>query len=200
VTAILHRPAQVAVPIGDPTRWSESLDVAELAAHIAWCGARARNTHEQGKRLEQFASWLLSYIPGFRVTRANITSDDGSAEIDIAIWNERREGGFPGFQSDLLVECKNWRRPVSSHDVAWFDWKMRLGGVREGFLIAANGITKHVGRRSDAVAILTTANADQPTRKIFVLTVDELAGLTSTESLRDLIILKSTKLAARDPL
>lgn len=192
-------PAPVTLPIGDRERWSSPLDVAELAAHVAWCRASVRTTREKGTRLEGLLAWLLSYLPGFRAERANLYSEDGAQEVDLFLWNEQLPEGFPNFGAQIMCECKNWNRPVDSSDVAWFDWKMRLGGVTEGVMLAASGITARASRREAAVGILTAANADSPARKIHVITLDDVERLTITRELRDLIIEKSLGLAARAP-
>ncbi len=193
-------PSPVGIPFGDEALWSTPLDTAELALHVAWCRAPASTTKEKGKRLEQLLSWLFPHLPGFRAERTNLYSSDGSQEIDILFWNDQKEGGFPNFGSCVLAECKNWEQPVDSSDVAWFDWKLRLGGVSEGVLLAANGITANGKRHNAAVSILNTANADTPGRSIYVITLDEVAALTSTVHLRTLLIQKSLGLAARSPL
>jgi hypothetical protein len=184
-------PAPVAVPRGDATTWMQELDTAELAAHVQACQAPTPTTRDKGRRLEQLAIWLLPHIPGFRMRRVNVFSADHAQEIDIAVWNEQMQGGFPSFGPKLIVECKNWDRRVDSSDVAWFDWKMRLGGVREGILIAAQGVTGTRSRRQAAQAIITAANSEDPPRQILVLTLSEIAGLTSSLQLRELLIDKS---------
>jgi Restriction endonuclease len=196
----MTRPSHVTVPRGDPSTWGQVLDMAELAAHLDLCRAPAPTTREKGQRLEQLAIWLLPHLPGFRVRIVDFFSADHAQEIDLLIWNEQMQGGFPSFGEKIIVECKNWERPVDSSDIAWFYWKMRLGGVREGILIAANGVTGEMKRRRAAQGILTAANADDPARKIFVVTLSEIAGLTSYTELRELLIDKSLKLTGQDAL
>lgn len=199
MTEGLSVPAPVTLPIGDSERWTSPLDKAELSAHVAWCRAPASTTTEKGQRLECLLAWLLSYLPGFRADRANLYSEDGAQEVDLFFWNEQWRDGFPNFGAQIMCECKNWDRPVDSSDVAWFDWKMRLGGITEGVLFAASGITTRRYRREAAVGILTAANADSPARKIHVITLDDVERLSTTHDLRNLIIEKSMGLAARSP-
>jgi hypothetical protein len=192
-------PVPVSIPYGDDTTWTQSLDTALLAAHVAQCRAEAPNSHEKGQRLEQLLCWLLAHIPGFRVLKVNKFSADHSQEIDISLWNEQvARVGFPQFSSTILVECKNWTRRVDSSDVAWFDWKMRIAGVNEGILVAASGVTGDRDRREAAQAILSTVNSQQ--RRILVLTLEEIAGLTSRHDLRELLIGKMMDLVAGNGL
>lgn len=192
-------PAAVPIPYGDDSTWTQPLDLALLAAHVGQCRAEATNTREKGQRLEQLLCWLLAHVPGFRIYASDSFSEDHAQEIDITLWNERiSPSGFPSFGSTILAECKNWTRRVDSSDVAWFDWKMQIAGVSEGILVAASGVTGHAIRRTAAQAILSLANSQH--RKIIVLTLDEIARLTSRHDLRELLIQKVMSLAARNAL
>lgn len=193
------KPAAITLPFGDPSIWSGPLDTNELARHIDQCRANAPTHQEKGERLEQLVCWLFPHIPGFRAERVDVFSDDGAQEIDVIFWNNGHPEGFPSFGTIVLAECKNWQRPVDSSDVAWFDWKMRMGGVTHGILMAANGITMKYSRREAAVGILTSANADVPPRRIHVVTLADLELLESTADLIQLLKLKSMGLVARDP-
>ncbi len=200
-SAAPQEPAQISLPLGDVSTWQASLDIAELSRHVAYCRASAPSKTDQGKRLEHLACWLLSHLPGFSARTSNFFSHDGAQELDVLFWNERLPGGFANFGSTLMVECKNWGGRVDSSDVAWFDWKLRLGNVSEGILIAANGITTSHDRRGSAAGILIAANGDQPNpRKIIVVTLEEIEAIKSTDDLRDLLIYKQMALAGRNPL
>jgi Restriction endonuclease len=192
-------PAIFTLPIGDPAKWSQTLDTTELKRHVAWCRNRGSSTRETGDRLEALACWLISHLAGFSAEHKNVFSEDGAQEIDIIFWNEQLANGFVSFGSKVIVECKNWARRVDSSDIAWFAWKMRLGGVTDGILIAANGITMNKSRREDAVAILAMTNSDEPSRRIYVLTLEDIEGVSSTDDLRKLLIRKSMNLTARTP-
>ncbi|GAA4472450.1 restriction endonuclease [Phytohabitans houttuyneae] len=188
-------PLRVPIPYGDDATWTQPLDTTLLTEYVAACKEQARTTKEKGDRLESLLCWLLPHIPGFRAHTVNQFSADHSQEIDMLIWNERHPTGFPSFREKIMVECKNWIRKVDSSDVAWFDWKMRLGGVTEGLLVAANGITGDSSRRHDAESILAHANAEQ--RRILVITLEEIGAITSRYNLRELLIEKVMGLSAR---
>lgn len=185
----------VSMPHGDVSTWTQPLDTSLLAEHVTDCRCSNGTTRDKGQRLERLLCWLLPHVPGFRVHAVDMFSADHAQEIDLLLWNEQQAGGFPSFREKIIAECKNWTRPVDSSDVAWFDWKMRLGGVSEGILLAASGITGDPLRRSAAEGILAAANAEQ--RRILVVTLDEVAALTSRQDLRDLLIGKVLNLTAR---
>ena len=190
-------PAPLTIPRGDVSTWGEEFDIADLAERVQLCRDAAATTREKGQRLEQLAIWLLPHIPGFQVRKTDVFNPDHSQEIDILVWNEKMPGGFPSFGENIIVECKNWEGRVDSSDIAWLYWKMRFGGVREAILIAANGITGMASRRRNAQAIVILANAEDPSRRIFVLTLSEIERLTTRDDLRELLIDKSLDLAAQ---
>lgn len=185
-------PQPVSVPRGDVTTWTTALDQMELAAHVAACNSAVGPA--KGTPLEQFLAWLLAHIPGFEVTATDVFSHGGSNEVDVIVWNYQQQGGFPTFGDVILVECKNWTEAVDSSAVAWFDWKMRLGGATVGILVAANGITGVAHRATAAWSIVSMANMDR--RRILVVTMAELAALTCTNDLRRLLVKKASLLTA----
>jgi hypothetical protein len=192
-------PHPVTLPFGDSTAWNTPLDVNELAAHVAHCRASASTTTEKGARLEQLMCWLMGHLPGVQARQINRFSANGAQEIDVLFHNEPTSGGFPTFSTRFIGECKNWQHPVDSSDVAWFAWKMRLGGAYQGVLFAANGITSHATRLSRAHSIVQQMNAENPSRQIYVVTLDEIASLRSTEDLRGLFIDKAMGLMSGSP-
>jgi hypothetical protein len=78
----------------------------------------------------------------------------------------------------MLVEAKNWTRRVDSQEVAWFDWKMRMGAVSRAILVAARGVTGDIRRRKSAIDIIHTSNREG--RRILLVTMHDLAAVTST--------------------
>lgn len=190
-------PEGVNLPIGGPETWNNEIDVTELQRQVAFCRAAAPNTKEKGDRLESLMIWLLSHVPGFRAELRNEYSADGSQEVDVIFSNTKDFNGFPSFDGIIFGECKNWARPVDSSDVAWFDWKMRLGNVHHGFLFAAQGITANRDRRGRAGNIISTALRDG--RTIMVITLDDLMNIQSTEDLLKLIKNKILFLSIQRP-
>jgi hypothetical protein len=81
------------------------------------------------------------------------------SEVDLAVWND--DSPWSSFGPVFVVECKNWDRKVGSAEVAWFDWKMRLGGVTTGILLSAEGVTGEVRYLENARAIVARANQDR---------------------------------------
>jgi hypothetical protein len=193
-------PEAIAVPHGDAAKWSNPLDVAELSRHVESCRDLTATPQVRGARLESLLVWLLPHVDGVSAQRKNSFSDDGAQEVDVVFFNEGRDPVFRALGEAILGECKNWAKPVDSGEVAWMDWKMRLGGVKDGVLLAANGITARNDRLQDASAIIKAANSDNPQRRIYVVTLNEVAALTSTDGIREMFRGKLMSLATRDPL
>lgn len=189
----------VALPRGDVTTWAAPLDTAVLAAYVERCREAQRDpsisTTEKGRPLEDLMLWLVAHVPGFVVRQRNVWSASRAQEVDLLVWNEQHAEGFASFGNKILVECKNTGSKVDASDVAWFDWKMRLGGVTDGILVAAHGITGEAQQQNAAQEILTHAHVDG--RRILVVQLDQIAQVSSREDLRNLLIDRLLALATR---
>jgi hypothetical protein len=144
-------------------------------------GDRAPTRAEQGRALEDLACYVFGLVPGISVTMRNALNVFDSEEIDVAFWNELDPRGLPFLPRILLVECKNWSRPVGSDEVAWFDRKLEARGLSFGILVAARGITGEPVGRTAAHQIVAQALRDQ--RQIIIFGRDELQGMTNTDEL-----------------
>lgn len=171
------------LPIGDAHTWGTALDRDELRARI---DVARHNEADKGTALEEFVAWLVPHISGLSVRAANTYSYGRASEIHLTVWNEQHEAGFRSINPPILIECKNWQRLVGAAEVAWFDWKMRLGGATHGLLVSANGVTGDVSEKNAAHQIIQTARSEG--RTIVVLTLEELADQSSADDLRFLII------------
>lgn len=140
---------------------------------------------DKGAALEEFCAVFFGSVPGITVAERNVLSDAHSQEIDIVLDNDAFPDGLPMLCDPLFVEAKNWSRPVGSAEVAWFDWKLRLGGITHGFLVAANGITGSAEDGKSARAIVKQAAIEH--RWILVVTPDELLTCATSEDLRALV-------------
>lgn len=97
---------------------------------------------ERGDRLEAIARYLTSLLPG-SVPRANLLSADNAFESDIIVANVYTQ---PTIISDLfgryiLVECKNYGRPVDVSRVGYFLHRMRMVHASFGILFATSSVT-----------------------------------------------------------
>jgi hypothetical protein len=92
-----------------------------------------------GKALERLATYLLSCIPGCRVTGRVLTH---STDHDVVC---AFDGSTGDFRDDLgryvLVECKDWSRPADFTTVAKFARVLQSAKCRAGILISPSGMS-----------------------------------------------------------
>lgn len=154
---------------------------------------------DKGIALEEFCAEFFGAIPGVEVADRRVLDDAHSQEIDLVLDNEQHPDGLRGLAQILFVEAKNWSSPVGSAEVAWFDWKIRLSGYSEGFLIVASGVTGREDDKTSAWRILSQANIEG--RRLIVLTPDEMVACHDSTAVNELIRSKLRRLAVhRAPL
>jgi hypothetical protein len=149
----------------------------------------------KGKAFEDLACYLLSGIPGIKITARNEMNTFATEEIDVACKNENDPAGLGSLVDFFLVECKGWRDAVNSEQISWFLTKIRHRGVRFGILIAANGITgepEHLSRANFLVGVEMAAFGI----KMIIVTRKEIETLMSGEDFAKLIIQKVCTLHA----
>lgn len=103
-----------------------------------------KGVDKTGKLLEIFASYILGCIPGFQVEERKKTKEyhfDGFL---------RTRGNYLDFRSDLgfyiLVECKNWDKPIGVEEIGYFAHKLSVHDCSAGIIFSKFGTT---GERSD---------------------------------------------------
>ena len=101
----------------------------------------------QGKAYEALAVHLFESVPGCFAER-DIISFFGAEQIDVAVGNPRLPDGLPLLPTVLIVECKDWARPVDSKAVGYFINILANRGVEAGVLIAATVTASRATRRN----------------------------------------------------
>jgi hypothetical protein len=149
---------------------------------------------EKGKALEDLAEYLFTGIPGITIAVRNRKNVFATEEIDIAFWNEQHNDGLKAFDPTILVECKNWSKPVGSMEVNWFLSKVEHRGERFGILLAANGITGDAQDMKEAHRVV--ANYLLKRIRLIVISREEILALTSSDELVKLIKVKYCEVIA----
>jgi hypothetical protein len=157
----------------------------EIIKEYLESGDQATNNTEKGRALEDLVCYLFGQVPGISITKRNALNKYKSEEIDIAFWNNKLKDGLDFLDNIILVECKNWSKPVGSEEVSWFDSKLRRRSQRFGVLVAANGITGDSVSIDAAHEIIRCALAED--RRLIVITRSEIENLQDTEALVILI-------------
>jgi hypothetical protein len=164
----------------------------EVVASYWTRGDRARTSHAKGKALEDLIAYLFVQIPGLAESVRNQLNAFGAQEVDVAFWNEQLREGLRQFDHLLLVECKNWDKPVGDGELSIFREKLRSRGRPLGILVAARGITGDPELRNRAHQQLASALAEG--REILVVTRREIEALGDTEELVRLLKQKRLQL------
>lgn len=146
---------------------------------------RARTQAARGKAFEDLACLIFESIQGVSVTHRNALDYFDSEEIDVALYNDQHPRGLKTFAPFLLVECKNWSKPVGSAEVNTFVTKLRHRGLDFGILIAANGITGSPEDGKNAHQAVTCALIEKI--RLIVITRAEIEALRAGDALVSLI-------------
>jgi Restriction endonuclease len=164
-----------------------------LTPRLAMLYSYLAHAPDRGKALEDFCAEFFDAIPGVSVASRRVIDDAHSQEVDLVLENERHPDGFRNLAQILFVEAKNWNSRVGSAEVAWFDWKIRLSGYTQGFLVVSNGVTGSSEDKSSAWRILSQANIEG--RRLIVLTPDEMIACSDPAAVLNLISSKLRRLA-----
>jgi len=99
----------------------------------------SEDSNLKGKLFEKAVKEIFELVPGLKVVGSNV--NDGMEEIDIQLRNYNREHVWAEFGGMILVECKNWSRPVGANEIASFKDKIIKSGLKSGILVAQVGVT-----------------------------------------------------------
>lgn len=141
-----------------------STDEAEAEIRQLWAAARSESdSNRKGKLLEDLMVQILTTIPGFQ--HASPRRRNELEEIDILVRNESDDALWTKEGPYLLVECKNWSKPVGTPELRALAYKLehRYGRCRLGLFIAPGGFTESVktevltGRKGDHLVLLLDA-------------------------------------------
>lgn len=115
---------------------------ADAAVRETWREASATaDPHRKGKLLEDLLVLLLKTIPGFSHVEARRRNE--IEEIDVVVRNESRDPLWAKESPYILVECKNWSRPVDPEAYDHFRAKLieRSGRCKLGIFVAPGGFS-----------------------------------------------------------
>lgn len=120
------------------------IDVTETETEIreAWKALdEPPDPNVRGRALEILLTRIFKTIPGFRSVDSNLRN--ALEEFDLTIRNESEDPFWKRESLYLLVECKNWSKPVGVDQLCRFLDKLpRFGRVRLGMFIAPGGVTE----------------------------------------------------------
>jgi hypothetical protein len=175
-----------------------AIDTARLADLLAPGDEEGASNAAKGGALEAALRYAFEQIPGVSCEMQRAKNASASEEIDLLFSNVRNEDGLRRFESELLVEAKNWAKPVGAIEINWFATKLRRRNQRTGVLVAARGITGNVDLMNAAVGQIGQALAEG--REVVVLLREELEAVSSGERLAKLLEQKRDHLVARQDI
>jgi len=147
---------------------------------------------ERGQLLEDLVEEVIGSIPGLRFAERRARNYFNSEEIDLSFWNDRIDAGLPEQPQQVLVECKNWSKPVGAMEVCWFLTKLKRRSLDFGILVAMCGITGDPDDLSEAHEI--GAYFLQQSVRLVVITRTDLEQFTTGRALVKLIQSKLLRL------
>jgi Restriction endonuclease len=137
----------------------------------------------KGKLFELLIAYLMRTLGPFE-TRGRVRTLDGEHDLIVRDTSPR-----PLALGDyILVECKNWERPVGAHEVKKFGHDVRAASCESGIIAAKNGIT---GRERDDARYTIRRLYHRDGIVLIVLDASDLDRLVSRRVLlADLLVTK----------
>jgi hypothetical protein len=118
----------------------------QLKVSLEAC-ASAKTSAEKGKSLEILAECFIKLFPKLEVAKRNVKIEN--EELDIVVKNENEKIFWQRLGTPIIIECKNWIKPVGAPEVRNLIQKMRE--VKTAFLIVACGITSENGAQYEII-------------------------------------------------
>ena len=143
------------------------IEEREKEIRALWAAVQSESDRNyKGRLLEDLMALLFNRVSGFH--HANTRRRNQDEEIDIFIRNESTDPFWSREKSQyLLVECKNWSKPVDARELIVFRNKLenRGGRCRLGFFVAVGGFTdgfhSHAATfRKDDILVVPMSKAD----------------------------------------
>jgi hypothetical protein len=166
-------------------------DLAAVAAALGGLAAPAASTVQLGDRMQDLAAYLLDTMPGVKVTRQKSTNFGRSEETDIWLQHQMHLSALPFSDFLVPVECKNEATAISAGDITRFAAKIADSSGTDGLFIAR---AKLAGGEPYENAHLAIHDELVKGRRIVVLVSADLATLTTTQDLVDVIVDRFTEL------
>ncbi|WP_435097445.1 restriction endonuclease [Halarchaeum sp. P4] len=122
----------------DTERFHLDLDAFEDVLHTV---ENPSSTQEKGESLENLAGLLFDGIDATATTEQNMFT--ATSEVDVVARHEgvRDYTLFDEYSRYILIECKNWSKPVGAKQIRDFKGKLQASGVNLGVFFSQSGVT-----------------------------------------------------------
>jgi CheY-like chemotaxis protein len=144
------------------SRSAQERELQELWASVQ----SEKNSQRKGALLEELMIRIFKTLPG--LTNITLRGRSRDEEIDLIVLNESIDPFWSRENSQyILVECKNWSKPVGPGEFVIFRNKLENRGARcrLGFFVALGGVTEGFGThaatfRKDPHLVVTLDRSD----------------------------------------
>jgi hypothetical protein len=160
---------------------------------LADCQDGRLSTTARGRAFEELFAHFLAPIPSIAIQRDTVNFAQ-SDEIDIAVAHNPWQSELGCYPSLFLVEAKNWNSSVDSSSITAFTEKLRTRHIELGILFTTRGVTGEPASRRAAHHQSTSALSDGI--RLVLITIDDVAGLPTSEEFTQLLIRRVLGLAA----
>ena len=146
---------------------ADNYEVNKIFANYLLKEVEEYGADKSGEMLEIFASYILGCIPGFQVEKQKKTKE---YHFDGFI---RSRGDYLDFRSDLglyiLVECKDWNKPIGPEEIGYFAHKLSTHDCRAGIIFSKSGITGKYSDKEPRFGVLTILKSYHHLGKIIMI-------------------------------
>lgn len=143
---------------------------------------KARTNNEKKESLENLVSLMVKDLQGFDVKHIDKGGIDN--EVDIFVINESNDIFLKQLGTPVLIECRNWNRPMPAKAIRDFGGKLRDKNVSTGIIVSLKGVTGDENKAAK-VSIRTFLSRDKI--RIIVLEEEDLRKVARGESFRALL-------------
>lgn len=145
----------------------------------------AETNKEKKESLERLAEIIFNRVDCLEVRERNHETE--SSEIDLIIEHDRSEDKtvFDEYGRFLLVECKNWKKPIGAKQVRDFKQKMVNRHVNLGFIFSKEGITGAENSKYAKFEINSEFRSNK--RSILVFDINDLENISGGSGLYEMI-------------
>jgi hypothetical protein len=129
---------------------------------------------KKGLTYEHLAIVIISAIEGWELIGQDVHS--AAEENDLLISNESQDIFWQRLGNPIIVECKNWEKPLGAPGITILDRKMDGKGVHTAILLSREGIT---GNKYRDATLLIRENISKHGRHIIVLDKNDLMDIAN---------------------
>jgi Restriction endonuclease len=174
------------------------IDAGHIAQLLAGADAEDATNATKGAAFEKAIRYAFEKVPGVACRMQDTLNALESEEIDLLFSNLAHEDGLSRFETEVLVEAKNWSKAVGSLEINWFATKMRRRNQTTGVLVAAKGITGDKELLTAAHHQVSLALAEG--QRVVILLREELEAVSNGKKLAQLLDKKCDHLVGQQTI